>query len=70
MLLLYPMKRPLGLQLTNSLTTTVNNNTANISTNATAIFNETSARGTAISNLSAIVDAKNQTLLVHLLLLP
>jgi hypothetical protein len=45
----------------NQLTTTVDDNTADISTNATAIANEVTARATAVSQVSAATAAKNQT---------
>ena len=43
------------------LQTDVAGNTADISTNATAISDETQARTTAVTQLSTTVDAKNQT---------
>ena len=45
----------------NQLTATVDDNTADISTNATAISDEVSARATAVSQVSAATAAKNQT---------
>ena len=43
------------------LQTTVGDNTADISTNATAISDEVQARATAVSQVSAVTNAKNQT---------
>ena len=43
------------------LTATVGDNTADISTNATAISDEVTARASAVSQVSAVTDAKNQT---------
>mgnify|MGYP003109015818 CR=1 FL=1 len=48
-------------QTVSNLTVDVNDNTADIATNATAISDEASARATAITDLTAVVDVKNQT---------